>query len=404
MGFLEYILITAMAMQGVFTVQVVNNFRYAMKKYKRSRTSYRPECVLIVPCKGLDETFDENIHSFFCQEYKNYHLRFVVESQADAAWERLQKLKTRYAPNNRAATVEILIAGRDDSCSQKLHNLLYAYHRIPDNTEALVFADSDACAGSSWLSHIVYPLRKERVGAVSGYRCFVPGKNNPASVALAAVNAKVCELLGNTRFNLAWGGSMAIRLSRFRELGLDKTWQKVLSDDLSLSTAVRQNGLKLAFAPACMIASYETTTWPKLFEFVRRQFIITRVYAPRMWLFALFSALFTVVGLWGGLALAVWASATAYSHAGLCIAVPLTFFGCQLFRAVLRQRLIAALLPADKERLKTVRWADILFFWAWSILLLLIIASSAAGRTLVWRNIRYRLNSPMDIRILDKKA
>jgi hypothetical protein len=38
----------------------------------------------------------------------------------------------------------------------------------------------------------------------------------------STINAEVAELLGNTRFNLAWGGSTAIRVEVFRQLGLDK--------------------------------------------------------------------------------------------------------------------------------------------------------------------------------------
>ena len=401
MGVLEYIIIIAIAMQLLFTVQVINNFRYAMNKYKRPRMGYRPRCVLIVPCKGLDETFDANIESFFRQDYNAYHLRFVVEDENDAAYERLIKLKAQQQVSSQAMSVEILIAGKTTACSQKLHNLLYAYNRIPDNTESLVFADSDACAGANWLAHIVYPLRQEKVGAASGYRCFVPGQNNFATVTLAAINAKICELLGNTKFNLAWGGSMAISVARFRQLGLDQTWQKALSDDLSLSSAVRKHRLKMMFVPACMIASYETTTWAKLLEFGRRQFIITRVYAPLMWAFALFSALFTVAGLWGGIALAVWAQKTNYAHANLCVALPIVFAACQFGRAIIRQTLIANLLAKDRAKMKTARYADIFFFWFFAIVLLVVIVSSAAGRTITWRNIKYKLHSPTNIEILN---
>ena len=400
MGFPEYVVIAAIAMQLLFTIQVINNFRYAMNKYKRSRRGYRPRCVLIVPCKGLDEAFDENIESFFRQNYESYHLWFVVQDRSDPAYERLIKLKARYAQFNDPATVKIFVAGQSSSCSQKLHNLMFAYHQIPPDAEALVFADSDACAGPDWLAHLVYPLRQEKTGAAGGYRCFVPRRNNMATVTLAAINAKICEMLGNTRFNLAWGGSMAILVERFRQFGLDTLWQQVLSDDLSLSAAVRKKGLKMAFVPACMIASYETTTWPKLFEFARRQFLITRIYKPLMWFFGLFSAVFSVAGLWGGVALAVWAQKTGYPYANLCIALPVVFGGCQFARAVLRQILLAKLLAKDKSRMKIVRYADICFFWFFTIILLLVILASAFGRTITWRNIKYKINSPTDIQII----
>lgn len=399
MGIFEYVMIVAIAMQLLFTIQVINNYRFAIKKYKRKR-GHRPPCVLIVPCKGLDETFDENIESFFRQDYANYHLYFVVADREDPAYERLVRLKARHTQISEAMTVKVWVAGQSVACSQKLHNLVFAYNQIPDNTQALVFADSDACAGPNWLSHIVYPLRQDKVGAASGYRCFVPGKNNLATITLASINAKICQLLGNTPFNLAWGGSMAIRVDRFREMGLDETWTKVLSDDLSLSSAVRKKGLKMAFVPACMIATYETTTWPGFFEFARRQFVITRIYTPVMWLFGLFSAGFSVLGLWGGAALAVWAARTGYPHANLCFAVPTAFFGCQLIRAIFRQKLIAKLLVHEKGRLKIARFADIAFFWFFGLILLFVILLSAVGRTITWRGIRYTLKSPTDIQIL----
>lgn len=282
MGFLEYTVIAMIALQLLFTLQVLSNYRFASKKFKRKRL-FRPRCVLIVPCKGLDETFDENIESFFRQEYEDYHLYFVVADREDPAYERLLRLKARHTQISQASSVKIWIAGQSDGCSQKLHNLVFAYRQIPNDAQVLVFADSDACAGPYWLSHIVYPLHQDKNGAASGYRCFIPGKNNIASIAMSAINAKICQMLGNTRFNLAWGGSMAIRVDRFRAFGLDTLWTKVLSDDLSLSAAVRQHGMKMAFVPACMIASYETTTWSKFFEFARRQFVITRIYAPGMW-------------------------------------------------------------------------------------------------------------------------
>ena len=401
MGFWEYFLLAAVIAQIIFTIQIARNYHYAVQKSNRQRVGYRPECVLIVPCKGLDETFDKNIESFFCQEYENYHLYFVVEGLKDPAYDYLLNLISRYRSTSLAKTVQIFVAGPAKSCSQKLHNLLFAFDKTPDETEVLVFADSDACAGPTWLAHIVYPLRKDKNGAASGYRCFIPQKNNIASVALAALNAKVCQLLGNTPFNLAWGGSMAIRMKDFRELGVEQIWEKALSDDLSLSRAVRRHHRKMVFVPACMIASFHTTTWKKLFEFSRRQFIITRIYSPLMWLFGLLNTALGIVTLWGSLIVAIWALRFDWAFAWVYSLLSVLFWGLQLLRAILRQKIIATLLPQYEEQMKTARYADLFLFWAWSILLFIIILSSAVGRTITWRNIRYRLNGPLDIQVMD---
>jgi cellulose synthase/poly-beta-1,6-N-acetylglucosamine synthase-like glycosyltransferase len=401
MGFLEYILFAAVVAQVLFTIQVVCNKHFAIKKMGLNRTRFRPRCVLIVPCKGLDEEFDKNVESFFSQAYEDYQLFFVVEDPSDPAYGRLQELTSRYESMSQAKTVDILIAGPTESCSQKLHNLLFAYRRIAEDAQVLVFADSDACAGPDWLAHIVHPLCQDKNGASSGYRCFIPQDNNTASIALSSLNAKVCQLLGNTRFNLAWGGSMAIRVKNFREFGIEQIWQKTLSDDLSLSRAVRRHHRKMVFVPGCMIASFQTTTWKQLWEFARRQFIITRIYSPLMWSFALMNTVLGVLTLWGSLAVAICAQQAGWPYAWAYSVPPFAFWGLQIYRAILRQNIIAILLPEYKEKMKVVRRADYFFFWGWSILLLLLILSSAAGRVITWRGIRYRLNGPLDIQVID---
>ena len=402
MDWYYYIALAAILLQLVFLFQVYRNYRYALAKYKKKRSSYRPRTALIVPCKGLDSAFQENISSFFNQDYEDYLLWFVVADKSDPAYGQLCKLKNQLSQNSRVQDVQVLVASQAQSCSQKIHNLLYCYERIGNDVEVLAFADSDICVRSDWLSHIVYPLRKSKNGAASGYRWFIPRKNNSASLALSAVNAKIAQLLGNTRFNQAWGGSMAVRVDVFRQLGIDKIWPKCLSDDLSLSLSVKKAGRKMVFVPACLVASYESTTWRKLFEFGRRQFLITRVSAPRAWWVGLCSGLYSVLGLWAGAGLAIYAAAIGERNLPLFAAVPIVFFVSQMGMAILRQKMISKLLRYDLPKMKAACAADILFFWIWSPLLLFFIVSSAFGRTIRWRGIRYKLLGPTETIVVSR--
>ena len=261
----------------------------------------------------------------------------------------------------------------------------------------MAFADSDICIPANWLSHLIYPLRKSKHGATTGYRWFVPQKNNLPTIALACVNAKIAQLLGDSIFNLAWGGSMAIRVDTFRQTGLDKIWPNTISDDTSLTVAVKKAGKKVIFVPACLVASHEKTSWKELFEFGRRQFLITRVCVPEIWWFGLCSSLYSIFGLWGTSALAFYASAIKNVHTSFFAAVPLLFFACQLSRAILREKMAVAILKNERQKMKTAMAADIIFFWAWSFLLLSFIISSAFGRTISWRGVRYKLVGPTKI-------
>ncbi len=392
-----YIALAAIASQLLLLVQTYRNYRFALHKHKRDQFWYKPPTVLIVPCKGLDSAFEENISSFYRQDYEDYLLWFVVGEESDPAYGELCRLRDRLGPDSKARDVQVFIAGPGQSRSQKIHNLLHCYERIPDDIEVMAFADSDTCVRSAWLSNIVHPLRSDKNGVASGYRWFVPNTNNLASLALSAMNAKVAQLLGNTRFNQAWGGSMAIHVDVFRKLGLDKIWPKSLSDDLSLSTAVKKAGMKVAFVPACLVASYESTTWAALFEFGRRQFLITRVYAPRTWWFGLFSSLYSVLGVWTTAALAVYAATIGHEHVNLFVSVPVVFFANQLGRAVMRQAMASELLGDDRKAMRAASAADVFACWLWSLLLLVFIISSAFGNTIRWRGIRYKLLSPTEI-------
>jgi ceramide glucosyltransferase len=397
MDWYYYIALAAIVSQLLFLFQTYNNYRYAVKKYRKKRSWYRPRTVLIVPCKGLDSAFEQNIASFFEQDYDNYLLWFVVGDESDPVYGELCHLKDQLGRGSKAQDVQVFVAGKSRTCSQKIHNLLYCYERIGNDIDVMAFADSDICLQSNWLSHLVYPLRKSKNGASSGYRWYVPKQNNLASLALSAINAKVAQLLGNTRFNQAWGGSMAIRVEVFRKLGLDKIWPKALSDDLSLSTAVKRSRLKVAYIPACLVASHEVITWRELFEFARRQFLITRVSAPKTWLFGLFSGFYSVLGIWAAASVAIYAGMIQNKHLMLFTAVPIVFFIGQLIRSILRQRMAGKLLAHEKQAMRVARAADILGFWLFSLLMLGLIISSAFGRTIRWRGIRYKLLGPTEI-------
>ncbi|MHB0946449.1 MAG: glycosyltransferase family 2 protein [Sedimentisphaerales bacterium] len=396
MTFLYTVAIICVLMQILLLVQVRRNCKYFLNKAERDRTAYRPKVALIVPCKGIDTAFEKNIGSFYEIDYGDYELIFVVENAEDAAYNRLAEIKGKFAGRTKAFDVRILVAGVAAQGSQKLHNLLYAFANISNGVEVLAFADSDACVKNNWLSHILYPLRKDKYGVSSGYRWYVPVKNNLATLALASMNAKIAQLLGPTIFNKAWGGAMAVRVDVFKKLGIDKIWRTAASDDLTISRAVKKAGMIVAFVPACLSASYERTNWKGLFEFARRQFIITRITMPGTWAFGLFGNVYSVFGLWGFAAISAAVYFKGTGRWELFAAAAAFFFVGQLARAIMRQRAIFKLLPDDAEKMKIAAFADIVGGPIWSLVLLACIISSAFTRTIQWRGVKYKLISPTE--------
>ncbi len=112
MDWYYYIALALILSQLLFSVQVYNNYRYALKKYKRNRWWYRPRTALLVPCKGLDSAFQKNVTSFFNQDYENYLLWFVVADKSDPAYDELCKLKNHLSRDSKAEDVQIFVAGK----------------------------------------------------------------------------------------------------------------------------------------------------------------------------------------------------------------------------------------------------------------------------------------------------
>jgi ceramide glucosyltransferase len=394
-----------LASQGLFLYQSWRNYRYAVVKSQRHNRVYHPRVLLTVPCKGIDREFDRNISSVLHQDYPDFVLHFVVEDASDPAYESLHRLIASAGARCRARRVEVLIAGKGQECSQKIHNLLYSCRRSPDGIEVFAFADSDACLPANWLNALVYPLRKDHWGATTGYRWFVPRADNLATLALSAINAKIAQQLGNTMFNHLWGGSMAVRTDLFGAADLERIWHNAISDDLGLSYAVKKTGRRVTFVPECLVASHEQTTWRGLLEFARRQFLITRIVTPGTWWFGLFASVYSLLGTWGSLAIFAYAmNAGIEFNRILWGAVPAVFLTGNVGLAILRQRMIRVILPEDAQRLRAAARADIRGTLAWSWLLLFCILSSAMGRTITWRGIRYRLIGPDRTQVLPPRS
>src|SRR4030042_3158133 len=134
MNWYHYIAPAVVLSQLLVLAYACRNYRYALKKYKKKHVWHRSRTLLIVPCKGLESGFLENISSFFNQDHQNYLLLFVVADKSDPAYEQLLKLKVQLGPHSKAHDIQILVAGKAQSCSQKIHNLLYCYEKIGENS------------------------------------------------------------------------------------------------------------------------------------------------------------------------------------------------------------------------------------------------------------------------------
>ncbi len=369
--------------------------RYAWHTLSTARERYVPKTAVIIPCKGLEPDFEENIIAYLAQDYRHYELIFVTESETDPAY---LKLKHILEDSNRSAW--LITAGEAQNRGQKVHNLcaaLDALNAMDRKTEVLVFADSDARPDANWLQELVTPLADPRVAATTGFRWYLPltakARRNFWGYLLSAWNAGALNLLGE-RSAFAWGGATAINRDTFEELRIKEQWEAgAVSDDYVLSRAVQTHSsrLRIKFVPQCLVPSEAQTTWRELLEFTARQMTITRVYAPRVWWLTTITHTLFNFTFWGGWLALVFGVVSVKLFLPLLLGI----WALGLMSGAVRSFFAAQLLPEEMQpQVRRSWWAYVFLAPLVSLLYLHNILVSARTRRILWRGIGYEMRSP----------
>lgn len=363
------------------------------RRYTRSclRTHHRygatGRAMVIAPCKGADIELEGHLRALLRQDYGDYEVTFVVESADDPACAVVRRVMAEHP----RAAVRLLVAGKATDCGQKVHNLRAATARIPRGIEYLAFADSDAGSRPQWLRLALARLVRRNRGATTGYRWFIPERPSLANHLLYSINSNIVSLWTANSHYLLWGGSWALTRDTFDALGLHAAWAGTLSDDLVASRVLRRARRPVRFEPTCMMASPIDYTFRGMFQFLRRQYLIGRYYAPGWWLFALLAA--TLRNLIWPLTLVAVASGalSGTPPPWLSVALAGATYLAGVVRAWLVQDLVRIHFP---ERCQSMRTAQRFDVWCWPLagtVHWFALVSSAFGRHTTWRGIRYRL-------------
>ncbi len=395
--FVSYLVLLAVAFcqSAALLLQTWENRRYA-RSCMGSAHRFHPtgHVAVIAPCKGLDVDLAGNLRGLMRQDYDDYEVIFVVQSEDDPACGVIRQVLAEET----GVPARIVVAGPAVSCSQKVHNLRVATADLPEWVEYLAFVDSDARPGPQWVRMLIRQLRfsqvgRPQVGAVTGFRWMTPVRDSLANHLAYSINGRVMSLLGRSSHYLVWGGSWAIRRERFDEIGLWQAWGGMLADDLTATRVLRRHRLTVRFEPACVVASPTDFQPAEMFFFLRRQYLMTLGSLPGWWAFALAASTFGCL-LWAA-HLAAFASALATGSPPLWL--PLTAGGAlyllTALRGTIREDLLRTYFPDDRQAMRKAKrfdvWMDPLIGLAnWVGML-----ASVVGRRVTWRGIVYRVSA-----------
>ncbi len=280
---LFYVLVVEQILQGLYNLwDGLRWLRMARRRAGGHSGFYAPRVALFCPVKGTEPGLELNLAALVGFDYSNYEVFFTMASAEDPA----RKIIDRLASGTKRK-IHTVIAGRPDGCGEKVNNLRVAVEQAAEQTadgfDVFVFADSDGRPGRSWLARLVAPLADENLGAVSTFRWLFPQSGSFWSALASAWNAPATTYLGEHHNNFCWGGGTAIRRERFQQSNVFEYWKGSVSDDFSLTHALRAAGFPILFAPECLVPAMFDCSAETLLEFTNRQMIITRVYESKLW-------------------------------------------------------------------------------------------------------------------------
>ena len=143
-----------------FLVLVIAGARRFGKMRRRlsSAPIYAPPVSVLKPVHGLEPNLEENLESFFRQDFPNFELIFCARQTNDPGLQIAQRLSKKYP----GVKVRILTCGEPPWTNAKLYSLEKMWQEAAH--DLLVISDSDVRVSPDYLQEIIKPFADPKVG------------------------------------------------------------------------------------------------------------------------------------------------------------------------------------------------------------------------------------------------
>ena len=204
-----------------------------------------PPVSVLKPVHGLEARLQENIESFFRQDYPNYEILFAADEADDAALVVVREVCARY-PEVRS---RVLITG-----TPWPNPVVYSFHCLAEAAahDILVTTDSDVEVGPRYLREIVPPMLDPKVGMVT---CVYRGKNAAGffsgltaigmSVEMTA-GVLVANLLEGMKFGL--GPTTVVRKDSLASIGGYTALRDYIAYDFAVGNLMAKAGYRVVLS------------------------------------------------------------------------------------------------------------------------------------------------------------
>jgi len=215
----------------------------AAVRYHAVRPPELRECApisVLKPLSGVDDGLEENLRSFFEQDYPAFEMLFAVRSQADPAIPVVEKLRAEYP----AVPARLIVTGEPPYANAKVYSLdlMLAAARH----DLLVMSDSDIRVTRQMLRTIAAEFQDPKLGlATCPYRA-VPGRSLWSTLEAIGLNTEfiggvlVARMLDGMKFAL--GPTIAARRATLAGIGGFDAVKEFLAEDFVMGKLAAERG------------------------------------------------------------------------------------------------------------------------------------------------------------------
>ncbi|MFB3828234.1 MAG: bacteriohopanetetrol glucosamine biosynthesis glycosyltransferase HpnI [Bryobacteraceae bacterium] len=202
--------------------------------------THAPPLSVLKPLAGLDLGLEENLRSFFRQDYREFEILFAVRSAEDPAVEVVERLQGEFP----AIPSRLIVTGEPPYPNAKVYSLdrMLAAARH----DVLVMSDSDIRVTSEFLTILASEFQNAKLGlATCPYRA-VPGRSVWSTLEALGLNTEflcgvlVARMLDGMKFAL--GPTIAARRETIERIGGFGRLKDFLAEDFVMGQLAAEAG------------------------------------------------------------------------------------------------------------------------------------------------------------------
>jgi ceramide glucosyltransferase len=208
-----------------------------------------PKISVLKPLCGHDEGLEENLRSFFEQQYPEFELLLAVHHENDPAVEVAEKVINEFAGRVNA---RLIVTGESPIPNAKSYSLNRLVREA--RYDLLVMSDSDIRAHSGLLSSLAREFAEPRVGLITCPYRAVAGRSLWSRLEAIGMNTEllggvmVARMLEGMKFAL--GCTLAVRRSVLDAMGGFGYLQEFLAEDFVIGHRAAEMGHEVLLSSA----------------------------------------------------------------------------------------------------------------------------------------------------------